>query len=447
MSSEISLSNRGEEMKKMPLFFSAMLESLLNVYHPEENSNGIINLNVAENVLMADEMCAKIRETQNKFPIQPNNLNYTDFTGDPLFRKELALLLQKFIFKTEKTVDPNDIVTCNGAGTVLEQLGASLCDAGEYVMIPAPMYHAFPNDFSKRFNALVLPVHLGYDSSENSFRLNLDVVEKTYENAIKEGKKVRALLICSPNNPTGEIYGEDVFVKLMNWCEKQKIHFISDEVYALSILQENHVDEFISAGKLMLERYNRCTFTHIIYSFSKDFILNGFRIGVLYTHHKGLMEAMRSCSYFTAVSSHTQQMMTHILQDHEFVESFVKSNAQKMYDSYETVRKILEKNNIKYIKPKGGVFIFLNLQHHIQKWLKKSNDYQVTTQDEAAFWKYLLKHAKVNISPGNFFLCTQAPGWFRICFTATKAETLQLAFDRIFSAIDKRMRTDDVLSS
>ena len=61
---------------------------------------------------------------------------------------------------------------------------------------------------------------------------------KLLEDAIisqgKLGKKVRAFLYCNPNNPTGAVYSKELTMELMRVCAKYQIHFISDEIYALS---------------------------------------------------------------------------------------------------------------------------------------------------------------------------------------------------------------------
>lgn len=457
-----SLSKRSVQLKADPHFVSAFAKVFADFYHPDTNPNGYINLAVAENVLMAQEMCQKIQEIQAKFPIEPRHLNYTDFSGAPEFKRSLAHLFENYIFSKSSdgsssnlsgaSVNTEHLIVGNGAGSILELLGSILCDEDEYIMIPAPMYLAFPNDFGKRFNCKVLPVHLPYNEQKNRFELSITLVQQCYERASREGKVVRAFLLCTPNNPTGEIYSEETMRQLMDWCEHTRIHFISDEVYALSIFNNNEDSDekdganertnFVSAGRLMLdERFTEnggrgCDFTHLVYSFSKDFTLNGFRIGVLYTHNADVLQACRSCSYFTSVSSYTQQMMSHLLLDDEFVQFFVAENAKRMAKAYESVVEALHRNNVKYMDAKGGMFLFVYLGEHIRRWMKKSADYQITSEDETAFWDHILNVAKVNISAGSFFLCTHEPGWFRICFTATPVHILQLGFDRIFKSIE-----------
>jgi aspartate/methionine/tyrosine aminotransferase len=432
-----TLSKRGQELSRDPPFVTAVTQVWSDLYHPNNNINGYINLGVAENILMADEMCEEIRRVQQEHVIENRHLNYTDFAGDGVFRDALAHMFKKHIFKTDALVNAFDFVVGNGAGSIIEQLGVALCDENEYVMIPAPMYLALTNDFGKRFNTRVLPIHLPYDPSINRFVLNSHVVEQTYKQAIADGKNVRALFLINPDNPTGEVYNQSVVEELIDWCYNNQIHFISDEVYALSIFNphDHSKNSFVSAGKIMLEKYGRCDFVHIVYSFSKDFTLNGFRIGALYTHNADLMTFFRSCSYFTGISSHTQQVMSHVLMDDEFVSQFIELNAAKMKKQYNDACDILVQNDVTFIHAQAGMFIFIHLAKHIAKWFDKEGS-DITTEEEHICWEHILKHAKVNISAGGFFLCSQSPGWFRICFTATGSDIVQLGLNRIFKYLD-----------
>ena len=63
----------------------------------------------------------------------------------------------------------------------------------------------------------------------------------------KLGKKVRAFLYCNPNNPLGAVYSRELTMELMKVCARHQIHFISDEIYALShFAPDSQQDQFHS---------------------------------------------------------------------------------------------------------------------------------------------------------------------------------------------------------
>ena len=59
-----------------------------------------------------------------------------------------------------------------------------------------------------------------------------------------QGFNVKAYIHCNPNNPLGDVYNEETNLKLMKICAKHQIHFISDEIYALTIHNSKKKDEF-----------------------------------------------------------------------------------------------------------------------------------------------------------------------------------------------------------
>ena len=60
----------------------------------------------------------------------------------------------------------------------------------------------------------------------------------------KEGYQVKAFIHCNPNNPLGDVYGEETTLNLMRVCKEHQIHFISDEIYALSIFEAKGRQKF-----------------------------------------------------------------------------------------------------------------------------------------------------------------------------------------------------------
>lgn len=98
---------------------------------------GYINLGVAENMLCSAEMAQLLNKVKN---VTPTTFGYGDFRGSLTLRTQLASLFAKNIFKTSEPIDADHFYMCNGAGSVVEQVCASLGDAGDLIMIPAPMF-------------------------------------------------------------------------------------------------------------------------------------------------------------------------------------------------------------------------------------------------------------------------------------------------------------------
>ncbi|KAL9646841.1 hypothetical protein ABK040_013702 [Willaertia magna] len=421
-------------------------------FHEETNPNGIINLAVAENILSSDHLCKVFHEISVNHPLKPQHLNYTSFSGAPEFRKELVeKLFTKRIFKRQQALQENTEIkqlfekefyninnyfVCNGGGNIIEQIGFAICNENEYVMIPSPMYLALENDFGLRFSNKVLPVEMDFNKEKNSYELTVDLIRKVYDKAVnEEGKIVKGFFLINPNNPTGDVFDRELVRSMIDFCKEKNIHFISDELYALSIFDKE--TEFISAASVMDS--DDKDYVHIIYSFSKDFCLNGFRVGVLFTLNKEMQQVFNSCSYFNGCSSHTQQLLTNFLKDEKLLDEYLEINLNNLRNAYSICCDYLEKYNVKYVKARGGLFIWFNMTDLMKKYLSKKKGvefngdcFALTKEEEYECWLDILDNAKVNLSAGQFYF-TDKTGWMRVCFTSVKSHILQKAFERVFS--------------
>ena len=106
------------------------------------------------------------------------------------------------------------------------------------------------------------------------------------EAAERNKKKVRALVLTNPHNPSGRCYTTDALKLAATFCEERGIHFIVDEVYALSCFQTPGADDpaFMSVLSLDLGSLGvDIARVHVVWSTSKDFGSSGIRMVSLTT--------------------------------------------------------------------------------------------------------------------------------------------------------------------
>lgn len=93
---------------------------------------------------------------------------------------------------------------------------------------------------------------------------------------------VKALMVTNPHNPLGVAYPQEVLEACLHFCKKQGLHFISDEVYALSVFDcpdLRHPRPFVSVLSLDLDEIGaEKDRVHVVWSTSKDFGQSGFRM-------------------------------------------------------------------------------------------------------------------------------------------------------------------------
>ncbi len=391
---------------------------------------------MAENNLMGDIMTDKIKQIYDKHPITPEDLHYTDFSGHLEFKEVVAKLLQKYVFNITDPVEPSQLIVFNGAGAIIEQTVSALCDPGEAIIIPAPMYLAFERDVVKRFGCVLIPAPMPYNPKTNEFVLDMNVIKQTLQDTRNQGINVKCFLLCTPSNPLGGVHTKQEMKELIQFCSQEQLHLISDEVYALSVF-DNSKEGFVSAAKIMFEDLHNegidYRHVHIVYSMSKDFALNGLRVGILYSRNEQLVAALKSVAAFQGVSRHTQVLLARLLEDHDFVEKYIAENKKRLAESYEYIVSLMESHNINFIRARAGVLLWIDLGKFIKVKLNKK---EITSDDEQEFFYRMMHEAKIYIPCGVFFKCQHAPGWFRICFTASSPEILKLTFNQLFVWLD-----------
>ncbi|EGG24921.1 1-aminocyclopropane-1-carboxylate synthase [Cavenderia fasciculata] len=390
---EIPLSNRARrEMKreKSPLS-NERLDGMFGAFFADKhdfdtNPNGFMNFCIAENTLCYDLLRGKLECDPN---IKQSLTQYSEFGGINTFRQAIANLLEHKIFRCESgDVDPKQIIVGSGCTSLLEALFYGLCDSGDSIIIPSPMYPSFVHDARMRANVKIEPASMTIDDGLGNIRfaLRMDKFDEAWKKVEAEGGKVKAVLLCNPNNPTGQLFSSDELLELIEWCRVRQIHLISDEIYALSTFStSNH---FVSAYNVVNGRMGDNI--HIISGFSKDFCLNGYRAGYIYSQNNNLVNYIKQISPFFTCSNAVQSILTNILTDKPFLSSFIHSNQARLKSAYTKTICYLKEAGIPYVESQGGMFLLLDMRCCMA---------EITFEEEMRVWDALYD-AKVLVNPG-----------------------------------------------
>jgi aspartate aminotransferase len=303
---------------------------------------------------------------------------YMANAGYPETRAAVATQLAK---ETGIKVTGEDIIMTCGAAGALNVILRTLLNPGEEVIVFAPYFLEFLNYIENQNGvAKVLP-------SDEHFLPRLEALEAGI------GPKTKAVLINSPNNPTGVIYSAEFLRELGGVLQRKsaqyghEIYLISDEAYRKIIY-----DGLTYPSPLQYYPQSIIAASH-----SKDLGLAGERIGYIALHpecrpHKELQDGLVFCNRtlgFVNAPALMQQLVGH-LQD---VTVAVAEYQQKRDFLYGNLVKMGYQMN----KPQGAFYLF-----------PKS-----PIEDDIAFVGELLQ-LQVLTSPGTGF---GLPGYFRICYS------------------------------
>ncbi|ROW17439.1 hypothetical protein VPNG_00941 [Cytospora leucostoma] len=374
------------------------------------NKNTNIDLATAESWLIRSELVdlcksAVVRELEATHFSYPRG-----YSGDPDLLDAYAAFFNKY-FAPRVRVLPSHLSTAAGASACIDALMYNICEAGDGVLIPSPYWRGF--DYSLRLRSSVCPVLVPLPSLGANFSPEelLPALEEAYRSA---PCPIRALLITNPHNPLAVCYPGAVLELCLRFCKKYGIHFISDEVYALSTFSSSDLVDpqpFISVLSLDLDEIGADkTRTHMIWSMSKDFGQSGFRMGCTVTQFNEEMAVGLALAADKPISALSSLFVTSLLSSPE-LPSLIALNSERLSAAYTLLTTFFREIGIPYVPCNAGLFVFARLAPKAVTW-----------EDEAATASKL-REAGVLVSEGRAYHGPEGEkGWMRVGFAVEEGQ-------------------------
>lgn len=427
---------------------------LRDQYDPHTNPNGILNAGVADNSLCRSELLEYFL-AKDRLKLSPADMTYADrFTSST---RLLEALSELFIERTPdwpegeksplplKKVEPDQIAIASGATGVLDELFWNICDEGDGVLISLPYYNAFDNDLTSRAKARVVEVHLplpelgkqGESLDATAFAAGtVAAYEEALSKAKSDGIPVKALILCNPHNPTGTIYPRETVIELAKFAGKHNLHFVSDEIYARSTFPTADIPQpALFTSILSIDVEAECSlnpaYVHVVTSASKDFAVNGFRLGVLVSQHNpALQKAMSSVGLLSQSASPAASLWTTWLHDSPFLKWYLAENRRRLSQAYNYTVEWANHHNLPYYPSNSGFFFMIDFSRLLgitpetpeEEGRKKEMQFVDTLLDKGVF-----------VAPGGQYHHPK-PGWYRFTFSMPGKE-LKLALRRTEKAL------------
>ena len=323
---------------------------------------------------------------------------YTPSGGILELRKAIA---SKMARDHQLVYQPDEVIVTTGAKHALYALFQVLLNKGDEVIVPAPYWVSYPEQIKLAEGEPIIV----YGEETNNYKLTAEQVEE----AITE--KTKAIVINSPNNPTGMMYTEAELRAIGEVCLKHNLLIVSDEIYEkLTYSEQKH----LSIAQLSEELKNQ---TVVINGVSKSHAMTGWRIGFA-CGNSTLIKAM------TNFASHATSNPTTISQyaalaayqaNDDEIELMKKSFKDRLEAAHELLTQL---PGFSCIKPQGAFYLFPNVSEAL-----KLTGYTNVDDFSAA----ILDQEKVAIIPGASF---GAPNNVRLSY-ATDLNQLMEAIRRI----------------
>lgn len=319
---------------------------------------------------------------------------YTDFRGDPELR---AAIIDQYREDYGMDIADEEIFVAASGCLAMYLVLEAVIDDGDEVLMQSPYFTPYPQQIElARGIPVELPTYENEDFQIDPNRLESLITDKT-----------KAIIINSPNNPTGSCLTLDTMKRIAEIAKKYDLVVISDEIYTAFSFEHPFIPFASLAG--MRER------TITINSFSKNFVMTGWRLGNIIAPAEiiRVIQQINENVVFTAPSMSQRAGIYALKHRHELQQPIIEEFRNRMDYAAQRINNIPGMSVI--YPPKGSFYLFPNI--------KKTG---MTSEEVSSL---LLEKAHVLTLPGNAFgECGE--GHIRICCTVSM-EKLKEAFDRI----------------
>lgn len=319
---------------------------------------------------------------------------YTNMYGDIELRNEI----RKF-YKDEYDLDiaPDEVIVTTSGLIAMYMALQAILDEGDEVIIQSPFFTPYTAQVEM---ARGIPVELD-TYEEEDFQINIDRLKSLIT------PRTRALIINTPSNPTGSCLSADTLGEIAKIAEEEDLIVIADDIYTSYSFEKDFIPFMSMPG--MRER------TITINSFSKNFIMTGWRVGNIIAPAfivRVLKDMGENIVYSAPAPS--QRAAIYALRNRKVIQPpIIAEYRKRMEYAAERINRIPWMSVI--TPPKGSFYLFINI--------KKSG---LSSLDAADM---ILEKAHVLLLPGNAFgRCGE--GYLRLACTVG-VDKLEEAFDRI----------------
>ncbi|GAB6189978.1 aspartate aminotransferase [Marinitoga arctica] len=316
---------------------------------------------------------------------------YTNSAGILELRKKIA----NFINSRRNTdYNPENIVISNGGKQALYNTLLALLNPGDEVIVLDPSWVSYEAQIKL---ARGIPIHVPTKFKNNFIPKASDI--KPYLS-----EKTKAIIINSPNNPTGAVYPKETFLEIYELIKGKNIFLISDEVYEKLVFE----GEFYSPTQIPELKEK----TIIINAFSKTWSMTGWRVGYSVAP-KNISKEIKKIQSHISSNINTPAQYGALAAFDVNIDYYINKFNERRKFVIEKMKEI----DLEYVYPYGAFYLFINISKY--------------DNDDMNFANQLLNTKKLAVIPGSGF---GAKGFIRISY-ANSIEILEKGLNRLFEYV------------
>lgn len=342
--------------------------------------------------------------------IEKGLTRYTPASGIVELKEAICKKLKE---ENNLNYDTKNIIISNGAKHSIFNALMAIINPGDEVIIGVPYWVSYP-ELVKISGGTPVFVQT---KEENDFKFSVSDLDKALT------RNTKALILNSPNNPTGAIYDEKELKSIANWAVENNIFIISDEIYEKLVYDGKH----ISIASLN-EDIKKLTI--VINGMSKAYAMTGWRIGYAAACEEIIKVMSNLQSHTTSNPSSISQYasVVGLTGDQSSVEKMRKQFEERRDYMAETINSI---EGLSCKKPKGAFYIMVNITQLKGKTIRGTK-----INSSLDFAKVLLEECKVAVIPGVGF---GDDDYIRLSY-ATSMENIKEGLRRIRDFVENPSR-------
>lgn len=318
------------------------------------------------------------------------NHRYTATAGLPELREAIA---HKTARDSGYEVDPQQIVVTNGGKHAVYASFQLILNEGDEVIVPTPCWVSYPETIKL---AGGVPVEVFADA-EHTFEPSIEQIEAATT------ERTKAIIINSPNNPTGAVWSADTLRAIAKWAIEHDVWVISDEIYEHMTYDDA---ETARIGSLVPEVRDRLI---VLNGVAKTYAMTGWRVGWLLAPAEVAKAATKLQGHMTSNVSNVPQRaaVSAIAGDLSAVAAMREAFDRRRHA---IVSALNELPGVSCEMPKGAFYAFADFTGLLGKPLGKNGTVCENTVQLAAL---ILDEVHVAAVPGEGF---SAPGYIRFSY-------------------------------
>jgi aspartate aminotransferase len=308
----------------------------------------------------------------------PKNHRYTPAVGLPELREAIAI---KTKADSGTEITASQVVVTNGGKQAVYQAFAVLLDPGDEVLLPSPYWTTYPEAIALAGGKSV-EVFAG---SDQNYMVTVEQLEAA------RTPKTKALLLCSPSNPTGSVYSKEQIKAIGEWALANEIWVVSDEIYQNVIYDGKRAYSITEVVPEMKD------LTIMVNGVAKSYAMTGWRLGWM----AGPQDAMKAAAN---LQSHLSSNVNNIAQRAAIAAlTGPQDEIKAMVDAFDrrrhlAVSELGKINGWLAPMPEGAFYVYSDVRGLLGKsWGGKVINTSLELCD------YILDTAEVALVPGEAF--------------------------------------------